>query len=397
MWLFVSVVAMAYGVTLALRPEALLSRRTFILVVLGIIYTFAGTYGERWCGAKETRRAMVGYFSFQIILSAFIIFLSWEYHGLIQLIIVPLVSQALIVFSWRGVAIVIGATLFSLVVSHLLLVTWQAAMESSLSMLTAMVAVALITHIATREYQTRLEVERLAAELEQANGKLREYAVQAEELATTQERNRLAREIHDSLGHYLTVINIQLEAARAVLGRDPALGLAAIEKAQTLTKNGLTEVRRSVATLRVSPVDDLSLPEAIQPLLEECRSGGLSAALTICGSPIDLDRRTKLTLYRVAQEGLTNVQRHAQAERVDITLNYADPGQVCLCVEDDGRGTEQQSIPNHFGLLGIRERVKLLKGEVQTESKPGQGFILRVQVPFCEKGHRNEAGFSEKE
>ena len=381
-WLFVGVVAVAYLSTLALRPDLLLSPKTLVLVVMGVLYTFAGTYGESWCETQGKRWPLVGYFAFQIVLSTLIIYLSWDYPGFMALILFPLVSQAAVVFPLPGVALVTGAILLFLVVSLTVAESWQAAIQSSSGMLAGMVFIVLFTRIAVRERQARLEVERLATELENANLKLREYALQVEELATTQERNRLAREIHDSLGHFLTVINVQLEAAKAVLERDPARSLSAIEKAQTLTKDGLAEVRRSVAALRASPIDDLALPDALQPLLEECRTGGLVAELTIVGAPCQLDRRAKSTLYRVAQEGLTNVQKHAQAGRVDVILNYAAPGTVRLTVQDDGLGAEAHKAADSFGLLGIRERVNLLDGQVRISSSPDRGFTLEVQIPI---------------
>lgn len=385
MWLFVGMVAIAYVSTLAMRPADLLSFRDLVMVILGLIYIFAGTYGERWCGLKGNQWVLPGYFVFQVILSALIIYLGWDYSGFMFLIIFPLVSQATIAFPLWGAAIVAGSILLYLIIPSMIAGDWQGVIQSGTGILTAMVFVILFTRIAARENTARLEIERLAGELKAANQKLREYAVQIEELATTQERNRLAREIHDSLGHYLTVVNVQLEAAKTVLAHDPTRALSALEKAQTLTKNGLAEVRRSVAALRASPIDNLALPEAMQPLLAECRTGGIEAELTISGSPGELDPKIKLTLYRVAQEGLTNVRKHAQASRVDVTLDYANPGAVRLTVQDDGAGAESQNEADGFGLLGIRERVNLLGGEVQTWSKPGEGFTLDVQLPISTK------------
>jgi signal transduction histidine kinase len=281
-----------------------------------------------------------------------------------------------------GVGIITAAVLLLLTIPLAVAVSWNAATQTGLGVLVGIIFIIIYTRIAAREFIARLEVERLAGELREANQKLREYAVQAEELATTQERNRLAREIHDSLGHYLTVVNVQLEAAKTVLAHDPDRALSAIEKAQTLTKNGLADVRRSVAALRASPLDNVDLPEAIEPLLDECRSGGLSAQLAITGTPVVLDPHPKLTLYRVIQEGLTNVQKHAQAGQVDITLDYSTPGVVHMTIADDGKGITEPDETEGFGLLGIGERVKLLGGNIETRSEPGEGFVLSVGIPF---------------
>jgi signal transduction histidine kinase len=228
---------------------------------------------------------------------------------------------------------------------------------------------------------TRIAVrgETLAAELGAANQKLRAYAAQVEELATTTERNRVAREIHDNLGHYLTVINMQLEAARAVFGTDPERALDAVRKAQTLTQEGLAEVRKSVSALRAGPAGNRPLPEAAALLIEETRAAGILAELTIAGTPRPLEPQAELTLYRAVQEALTNVRKHAHASRVDVRLEYAADGTVRLAVHDNGVGSSTSN--GGFGLLGLRERVQLLGGKVRTQSAAGEGFRLDVEVP----------------
>lgn len=379
-WLFVGVVAVAYVGTLAASFQTIWSSKTVGLVVLGIIYVLVGVFGNQWC-ERRGGGALVGYFIFQIILSELIIYLSLDYNGFMPLILFPLVSQATMIYPLWGVGIITAAVLLLLTIPLAVTFSWNAAIQTGLGVLVALIFVIIFTRIAAREFIARLEVERLAGELQEANQKLREYAIQAEELATTQERNRLAREIHDSLGHYLTVVNVQLEAAKTVLAHDPTRALSAIEKAQTLTKNGLADVRRSVAALRASPLDNVDLPEAIEPLLDECRSGGLPAQLTITGTPIDVDPHLKLTLYRVIQEGLTNVQKHAQAGRVDITLDYSTADVIHLTITDDGRGMANEQESEGFGLLGIRERVRLLGGNIETRSEPDKGFTLSVEIP----------------
>src|SRR5258708_3470428 len=137
------------------------------------------------------------------------------------------------------------------------------------------VCVGVFSYFAISERASRAEVERLAAELQAANQKLREHAAQVEELATAKERNRLAREIHDSLGHYLTVINMQLEAAQVLAPADPERARAALGKAQSLAQEGLADVRRSVAALRADPVSGRPLTEAMAELVKESQAAGL--------------------------------------------------------------------------------------------------------------------------
>jgi signal transduction histidine kinase len=193
----------------------------------------------------------------------------------------------------------------------------------------------------------------------------------------------LAREIHDSLGHYLTVINVQMEAARAVMETDRERALDALGKAQSLAQEGLAEVRRSVTALRASPTESRPLPEAVAALVEECRAAGIPIEFAIHGHPRQLAPQTELTLYRAAQEGLTNVRKHACASCAKLTLDYSDGNSeshsVRLTLQDDGLGASESG--GGFGLLGVRERAQLLGGEVSIRTSAGQGFTLEVELP----------------
>jgi signal transduction histidine kinase len=199
-----------------------------------------------------------------------------------------------------------------------------------------------------------------------------------EELATTNERNRIAREIHDGLGHYLTVINMQIQAARAVQESDPARASEAMGKAGAMAQEALADVRRSVAALRASPTENKPLTESIQALADETRAAGIQTDFAVQGTPRPLSPQADLTLYRAAQEALTNIRKHAHASAVNIRLNY-DNGTVKLTVKDNGVGTA--ATDNGFGLIGVRERTQLLNGQVNVNTAPGQGFSLEVSLP----------------
>jgi signal transduction histidine kinase len=214
--------------------------------------------------------------------------------------------------------------------------------------------------------------------LAEANQLLRDHAAQVEELATTKERNRLAREIHDSLGHYLTVVNVQIGAARTVLDQDRTRALEHLSKAQSLTQEGLAEVRHSVAALRASPNESRPLHEALSVLVDQWNAAGLNARLAVSGTPRSLTPQTNLTLYRAGQEALTNVAKHADATSVEVRLNY-DDDRVRLTIKDNGVG--ESGSEGGFGLLGVRERVQLLNGDVRVHTEAGKGFTLEVEIP----------------
>jgi signal transduction histidine kinase len=255
---------------------------------------------------------------------------------------------------------------------------WISALFSAVTTSTAVFFVAVFAQMRLNEQQARERTERLMGELEQANAQLATYATQAEELAMTQERNRLAREIHDNLGHYLTVVNVQIEAAKVVMESDPGNALDALNKAQELTQTGLSRVRESVSALRESPVSNRPLSEAIASLVQEAQSSGIVTEFIVVGEPQTLENKVALALYRAAQEGLTNVRRHARASRVDVMLDF-QPSKVCLQVKDNGVGAEETS--GGFGLLGIQERIKLLGGRLEINTGPGKGFCLTAFVP----------------
>lgn len=156
---------------------------------------------------------------------------------------------------------------------------------------------------------------------------------------------------------------------------------AALEKAGRLTQEGLTAIRQSISSLRESALGRRSLPNAIADLAAETQAAGVVAELHIDGAVRRLDARTELTFYRAAQEGLTNVRKHARASRVDLTLDYNSPDSVTLTIRDNGIGPKQTEVASGFGLLGLQERARQLGGHVSVQTAPGQGYSLVVQLP----------------
>lgn len=207
---------------------------------------------------------------------------------------------------------------------------------------------------------------------------------QVKDLAIAEERNRLAREIHDGLGHYLTATTMQIQGAKAVLestgvGTQAPLALGALNKAETLLQEALADVRRSVAALRGASPANRPLAATLADLVNQPSDrDGFVVQFTQTGAPQPLPSAVELTLYRVAQEGLTNVRKHAQATQAMMTLDYGAE-QVKLQIRDDGQGCDTTT--GGYGLLGLRERVQLVGGTVNIQSAPGQGFQLSVEIP----------------
>lgn len=352
--------------------------RVLLLVSSSIAYLLMGIFGWHWLVESRRRLGALIYFSLQIGLVSLILWLAIDLSGTIWIIIMPIAGQSVGLPRWGTLLVpLLLLSSFSWILARV--TSWNNTLNATLSIGAAMLFTLIFTYVTLREESAREEIERLAQALQSANQLLREYSVQAEELAITRERNRLAREIHDSLGHFLTVINVQLQAAQAVLDTDPARARSALEKSQMLAQDGLQEVRRSVTALRESPLDRKPLPEVIDELLAALRASGMVTELTVLGTPQPLDPRIGLTLYRVAQEGLTNVHKHARASRVDVTLAYEPETAVSLTIQDNGVGATATG--GGFGLLGLQERIELLNGKMVVETAVSQGFTLHVSLP----------------
>jgi signal transduction histidine kinase len=324
----------------------------------------------------------VVYFAVQLTLAGLICYASGDVQQkrLAWLVLLPPVAHSIILVRWPGVVLVSLLTLGILSVSVAQWYGWQWVPGALLAFSFALIFTIVFTLLAVSAEKSRSEMERLANELSAANRKLREYAVQAEELAATRERNRLAREIHDSLGHYLTVVNVQIEAARTLWDRDSTRAQNALAKAQSLTREGLQDIRRSVAALRTSPLDNTPLIDALRQLVAESQTAGLAMEFKIVGETRPLSPLAEQTLYRAGQEGLTNVRKHAQASRVAFMLDFQASNQVCLLVNDNGVGATQ-SVASGFGLVGLRERAQILGGEARVNTSPNAGFTLEIVVP----------------
>ncbi|MCA9927711.1 MAG: sensor histidine kinase [Anaerolineales bacterium] len=353
--------------------------RFIISLVLGVTYGLIGTSQLKPFKQLSWRMRLFIYFSLQLIILSAIFILGKEYDNNFWLLMLPLSAQGTSM-GWLGS---IGISFIQLGLFWRIF-WWQLAFaeysNALLSIATAILFTVLFTIIAFREQDARIEIERLARDLQSANYRLAEYAAQVEELATMRERNRLAREIHDNLGHFLTVVNVQIEAARTIMEVNPDKAQDALTKAQKLTQDGLASVRQSVSTLRESPLAQRTLSKAISLLVQENQSAGIASAMTVTGEPRPLDPKIELTLYRAAQEGLTNVRKHARASQVDLYLDYQSDQYIQLQVKDNGIGVAKAD--GGFGLLGIQERVQLLNGTINIETEPGKGFTLTIQIPI---------------
>jgi signal transduction histidine kinase len=237
-----------------------------------------------------------------------------------------------------------------------------------------------------RADQARSESQTLLAELTEANQKLQEYAVQVERLAAAEERNRLARELHDSVSQTIFSMTLTAQAARILADRDPGRIPQLLDHLQTLSQNALAEMRSLIEHLRPPPLQERGLIPALRSHIEERKSRD-NLAVTL-----QVDLESKLTeaveegVFRITQEALNNVVKHAKTGTAAVTIEERG-GTICLVVEDHGSGFDPsvaRKMHGHIGLSSMEERVKAIGGRMKVESAPGKGTRLMVEGIPCQ-------------
>lgn len=203
------------------------------------------------------------------------------------------------------------------------------------------------------------------------------------QLGALEERNRLAREIHDTIAQGMTAIALHLESAEALLdaAATPERIQRAIHQALALTRANLEEARRSVLDLRAAPLEGRTLGDALSELCQSLQQDSRARISFQATGDRPLPPRLEAGLYRIAQEALNNIRNHAQASQVIVEL-LVTPRQITLTIEDNGRGFDLAHIPpDRFGLTGLNERARLLGGTFGLESELGEGTRVEVRVP----------------
>ncbi len=257
----------------------------------------------------------------------------------------------------------------------------------SLIVLLGMVFVSIMAEVLRYEKKSRTQAESLYSELQQSQKQLAE-------LARVNERNRIARDIHDSLGHHLTAVSIQLEKAKAFQSIDADEAAKALDSAKRSTKEALQDVRKSVGSLRegasieVSQTNsdtkangsqDFSLSDSMDELIKGYTE--ISIDYNLSGNESDFSQPVRMALYRIVQEGLTNVRKHAQATKVKVDVDLGST-HAKLLISDDGVGFDVSERPEkHYGLQGLQERVELVGGHLEIESEVNQGTRIAVSIP----------------
>lgn len=226
-------------------------------------------------------------------------------------------------------------------------------------------------------------LQQTQTELLQALEQERSLKRRLEEMAAIEERNRIAREIHDSLGHSLTALNVQLQAAASLLMTDSAQAQSFLSQAQRLAATAMQDVRQSVKALRDDKGAEQPLKEAIASLTEEFRQVTGIVPTTCIQLTEPLPASVSKTLYRVVQEALTNVSKYAEATQVQIEL-MTTGDRICLTFKDNGKGFNDRQQTSGFGLQGMQERVAAFNGSFRLTTELGAGCQIEIAIPLLE-------------
>lgn len=243
----------------------------------------------------------------------------------------------------------------------------------------SVVIIMFLAHLIVEAARSRLKLQSVLADLETSHQQLQVYAAEVAELATTEERNRLARDIHDGLGHYLAAVNVQLEMAIKLREKNPAGSLTAMTQAKQAAHEALQDVRLSVGTLRES-AQPFELNTALNTLVTRMNNDQLQISFRVEGQQNQYSQQTLLVLYRAAQEGLTNIYKHAQATRASLWVQFSKE-QARLRIVDDGVGYDDQQEREGYGLQGLVERISQLGGVLNIEGRPDEGTVVDITLP----------------
>ncbi|HEY8472385.1 MAG TPA: sensor histidine kinase [Natronosporangium sp.] len=298
-------------------------------------------------------------------------------------------------YELRPVPLGIAGIFSTSVVLNLMTLGWQDGSAQSIGTLVGIIAIqsAAISaglvfseKAALQHRQREAMVAKLEAALEENAGLHAQLLTQAREAGVLDERQRMAREIHDTLAQGLAGIITQLQAAqRGWHSAEQARGY--VDRALALAKESLAEARRSVQALRPGELEDARLPDALSELARRwAADAGVDTHVEVTGDRVPLSPALEVALFRVAQEALTNVAKHAAASRVGLTLSYIGDA-VLLDVRDDGRGMTNGHKPG-FGLSSMRQRIRSVGGMLEIESTPGEGTAVSASVPAIVVGEK---------
>jgi NarL family two-component system sensor histidine kinase YdfH len=370
--------------SLMITPELLLPLQFILFTFLTLVHIAA-----HWSLllVNENERWFWPYIVIQGLLAFAIVQMS-QNIGMTFALYMALIGEVIGTKGVKSRTIIAVAFFLTLsLINHLLLVGVADLRWWLLGTIMSVFFVVLYVSLFTAESEARTRAQSLLAELETTHSQLTEYATQVEELTLTTERQRMARELHDTLAQGLAGLILQLEAADAhINNQNPQKAQAIVQQAMSRARTTLADARRAISDLREAPPTPTDLNEAIKADVERFQaSTGIPCTLGFCQPP-SVSPLLAENILRAINEGLMNIARHAEASEVILTMK-CDHDKILIELQDDGIGfdpAEAVGRSGHFGLVGMRERTRLYGGSLTIESQPAQGTTLTIQLPLMD-------------
>jgi signal transduction histidine kinase len=350
---------------------------TAILALFGVLVGL-----EPWITSGSAWRAHV-YLAFQtgLVLTAILFHFQLDFFALLFL---PLCGQAMFLFPRRIALTWVAILVLATVSGQIHQFGWPGGLSFIFLYTAGLFFVAAFSTLTIRAEDSRQESERLLAELQVAHQQLQAYAGQAEELAVAQERNRLARDLHDSVAQTLYGLTLQAEAAsRRLLSGHVDTVADYLSEIRQSAQETLQETRLLIFELQPPVLEQQGLAPAIKARLESVEGRSDLKIQLHLDEVGRLPTGIEVAVYRIAQEALNNIIKHAHASQVQVTL-ARDDGIVSLEVADDGIGFDPRAVSQQagMGLKGMRERAAQINGKLRVISEPGRGTQVQLEVPI---------------
>lgn len=358
----------------SLRPKIGQRQFGWLLAISSAVLFYGHASVLAFRGIEGVLLLTIYFTPYSILLFTNILFVAWQFDLRAVLLYSSVVFGMLLLLLWRPESLAIDRFAIALAIIMVLV-----------ALLTMLIPGWLITHLMTQQRQQRAALAAAAEEQARTNEQLVHYAASLEELTISRERNRLARELHDTLAHSLSAVTVQLGAVDMLWESNPDAAKALLTQADESARDGLDEARRALQALRASPLEDLGLVLALEALANEA-AARTSAKLHLDMPDVGLillEPHIEQSIYRVAQEALENCVRHAEAKTLWVTLIHSAK-QLQLRIRDDGQGFDPShpAPSGHYGVAGMKERASVIGGTLQVESSLGEGTTVQLVVPL---------------
>lgn len=375
-WIVMIVLAVLYGFAVS-NSAALRSPERLVLFTL-LMLVHAGLHWQSPRVAHDIRAGLV-YLAVQGVL-VFALPLIAQADYLVLGLSLAIIGEAVGIL-WNRVWVTAAILVYlALAASDLILLSADSTLLSwALTAMPMMFFTIIYVVLYSRQAQARSQAQALVEELETAQRQLSEYAAHVQDLTLVNERQRMARELHDTLAQGLAGLILQLEAVNSHLANGRA------DRAQSIVQQAMTRARATLADARRA-IDDLRVGQDLETALRDQIAHFTDSTGIPCALDISVERELPAAAQehalRAVTEGLTNIARHAQAQHAWVTVQSRGE-ELIVELRDDGRGFDPQAIPvGHYGLLGVRERARLACGTVDIDSAPGQGTVLKLRLPL---------------